>query len=206
VDSANKKIINIGPAVFSGMMVRTAALREVGPLNEERKLSGMQDGDLTAMLDMRFAPQNPRHFYLVNEPLTVYMSHADSLSSRDRNTPRKFIDRYAAICEKYDTPEFSNNQYLAPALSFWYIHLGLNLLLIGDRESARKKILRSREFKESFSSKIMFLLSFFPVFIARSVYWLERLKGVWRAEMKVRRARRRYDPEYRAALRIAGRR
>jgi len=139
-DLQKKWIVNIDMAVFSGIVVRCRVFKETGFFNEDRKLSGMQDGDLMASLASKYAQNDKNYILYLNEPLVIFTRHADSLSSRPKNNSRKFIDRYAAICEKYDKTEFANDKNIKPFLYFWYSHQGFNFLFLGDGRSARKNL------------------------------------------------------------------
>ncbi len=202
VDFRKGKIYDVNTAALSGFMAYRSVFETIGLFNEERKLSGMQDADLKAMLDVAYAPDNQNYFLLLEEPSIVFFRHDDSLSSRRNGNPKKFIERYLAMCEKYDKPEFAADANIQRALNFWYVHAGLNSLLSGDVSLAKKNFAKSLIHRKNLSTLVISCLSFLPKRISWFVYAVtNNIKNMF-GGIKVLKASIKYSHTYHEALEL----
>ncbi len=179
LDEATMKIFGIAPAVFSGVMMYKNVFEKIGLFDESRELLGIQDGDLQAMLNLAYKKSNPNYHLILDAPLILFTRHKGSLSARGENSSKKFIERYSAICKKYDRPEFIDNEGIRDLLGFWYTHLALNFLLIGNDKDGRICLERVMDIRPSSEIYIITILSHFPAKIAQGMFvFINELKKI----------------------------
>jgi glycosyltransferase involved in cell wall biosynthesis len=202
LDAGMMKIFGVAWASFSGLMIYRRVFDEVGFFDERPELFGMQDGDLKAMLDLTYASRNPDYYLKLSEPLIVFVRNDGSLSSRQNGGKQKFVKRYLAICDKYDRPEFNTNDAMREILNFWYAHLALNQLFVGDRRASRSSARRARQLKDDGAARLIYLLSYLPAGMVRTAYGIMDTGAKKFGGFRIRSEKKKYKEEYEEVVKI----
>lgn len=183
VDIEKKKFLGITCVGLPGFIFRKDLIPFIYPIDEN--LRGIEDGDLFFKLHIAIMENKIpcNSFWIMNEPLVIYLRHSGASSFYEKSKMDKIYDRYKKITQKYKfliekksrlTPTLMNMLYDN------YLRLFLYAKALGYKEESQKCLREIKKLKSK--NLLLFLISNLPnktfVFL-KLIYrnfWLEKIK------------------------------
>jgi len=203
LDLKKKSIVDVYPAGFSSPVWYKSVFLKIGLFEENKEILGIEDGDLAAKLEIAKANKklDLNESFLLKQPLLIYTKHNESLSDHYSQF-LKIGKRYEAMCQRYNQAQLRKIPGIKKLLSFWYLHLGYNLLLRGKYKKGLHCLLTSLPL--DFTFRALFLISIFwmPKRIHQTMYKVYSNLLEFRGKAKVLKWRKNFPNEYQQCFRI----